>query len=320
MKTSVIVAVYNEEKNISELVVSLISQSVLPHEVIIVDDGSTDNTPDMVKSVNSPLIKYIRIQNSGPAAARNVGWRVSESDICIFTDGDCLPEREWIETLLTPFNNKDVGAAGGTYKTLNIDSTLARFIGFEIAWKYKAVEGEVDAHGSYNLAVRKKVLEEIGGFNEEYRKPSGEDWDLTYKISRICKIIYVPDAVVGHFHPESLWSYLKNQTQRSFDRIKLYKDHPDKKGGDTYTGNIIKYQILLSGAFIPSLAFIYPLFSYSFILPLSIFLFLMGTTLIPFSYIAKGDPQAALYGIPVQLLRNFAWAVGLIKGVLKFGI
>jgi len=322
MTVAVIVAVHNNEKNISQLIEALLQQTRLPDEIIVVDDGSTDKTVEFLERIagSNNKIKIYRQKNAGPAAARNKGFRSAGSDICVFTDSDCVPEPDWIENLLMPFKDKQVAAAGGTYKTLNNNSALARFIGLEIAWRYRNIKGEIDVHGTYNLAVRKSVLEEVGGFNREFPKPSGEDWDLTYKISQKYKIIYVPQAVVGHYHPEKLIAYLKNQERRAFDRIKVYKEHPDKRSSDTYTGPVIKYQILGSAAFLPSLLLLYPWFSFSYSVPLAIFAFLLLTTLPVFFYTADKDLEVSLQSIPVQLLRNFAWLVGLIKGLIKFGI
>ncbi len=322
MKIAVAIGVYNEEKNISNLIDSLLNQTRLPDEIIIVDDGSVDKTPALINQYvkKNSIIKYKAQKNSGPASARNTAWRNAISDICLFTDGDCIPDKNWIERITLPFDNERVGAVGGAYRTLNPDSILAKFTGMEIDWRYRDVKGEVDVHGSYNLAVRRHVLEEFGGFNEAYKKPSGEDWDLTYKISRVYKIVFVPEAVVGHFHPEDFLWYLGNQVQRGLDRVKIYLDHPDRRTGDTYTGKIIKYQVLASGLLIPCSLFFYPLFTGSFMIPISISLFLFLTTLIPFSYFFGKDKIVALYSIPVQLCRNFAWFIGMVKGVFAYGL
>jgi len=322
MLVAVTVGVYNEEKHLRPLLDALVQQTRPPDEIILVDDGSTDNTGAIIRGFaqDRPLVRYFRQENAGPAAARNRAWRNSRGDICVFTDGDCLPEPNWLEEILKPFADGNIGAVAGTYKTLNTDSTLARCIGLEIAWRYREVQGEIDVHGTYNLAVRKKILEEVGGFNEEYREPSAEDWDLTYKISKNHPIIYWPAAVVGHHHPEGFWRYLKNQVRRAYDRVKLYQDHRDKRQGDTYTPGIIKYQILAAGALAPSLILFLPLFPSSFLVPLALVAFLLYTSLLPFPYLFRRDPRAALLSIPVRFCRNFAWLLGLAQGILRFGI
>lgn len=323
MTVAVTVAAYNEEKNIAALINVLAAQTVRPDEIIIVDDGSHDGTVRILQDLATrhPNLKVISQTNSGPAAARNKAWRASKSDICVFTDGDCVPEPNWLENLLKPFTDPKVGAAGGTYKTLNNQSLLARFIGLEISWKYRNITGEIDAHGSYNLAVRRSILEEIGGYDESFRKPSGEDWDLTYKISNKYKMIFVPTAVVGHYHPEDFIWYMRNQSMRAYDRVKLYNVHQNKRSKDVYTPATVKYQILLSGAFVPSLLFLLPVFTSSFsIIPLGIAAIIFLLSLEPFVFYWKRDPAVSFYSVLVQIARNLAWFHGLVLGVIKFGV
>lgn len=322
MRVAVTVGAYNEEKNIAYLIESLLKQTRLPDEIVICDDGSTDKTAKITKSfaVKYPQIKYIYQKNAGPAKARNNAWKSAAADVCVFTDGDCVPEPNWIEELLKPLSEEKIGATAGGYKTLNNHSLLAQFIGYEIKWRYRNVKGEIDACGTYSLAVRKNILEEIGGLNEKYSKASGEDWDMTYKISKKYKLIFVPTAIVGHYHPEKFWWYMKNQIRRAYDRIKVYKDHPDMRSRDNYTPSIIKYQILASGVFLPSLIFIYPFFKYSYVLPIALFLFLFISSLFIFPFLIKRNLPVALISIPVQIARNFAWLIGMVKGIISFGI
>ena len=319
MRVAVVSAAYNEEKHIGHLIESLLAQTRMPDEIVLVDDGSKDSTAEIIEryAKHYSVIRLIRNFNQGPAASRNIAWRAAQTDIAIFTDGDCVPESDWIEKLLKPFTSEKVAAVAGTYRTLNDDNVLARFVGHEIAWRYRDVPAEVDAHGAYNLAVRKNVLGEMNGFDESYKVPSGEDWDLTYRISRKYKILFAPDAIVAHAHPESLGWYLKNQARRGFDRIKLYNDHPEKRSGDAYTGGIAKYQVLAAGLLPPAL-FLLPLRGFC-IVPMVLFLFLFGSCWNSFNFIFKRDPAAAFYGVGVQFARCFAWAWGALKGVLRFG-
>lgn len=320
-KIAVVCAIYNEGKILPRLLDALLVQTRPLDEIVIVDDGSTDDTPEICRRFcgKHPFIKFYYQKNQGPASARNTGWKKANADICVFTDGDCVPEKNWIENLIIPLADEKNGASAGTYKTLNHENALAKFIGLEIAWRYRKVSGNIDVHGAYNLAVRKKILEEMGGFKEDYPKPSGEDWDLTYRISKKYPIIFVPTAIVGHEHPEKLIPYLANQMRRAYDRIKVYRTHPEKISGDVYTGRIIKYQIIAAGLFIPSLFLLLPWFPFGFLIPSTLFLFLAMVTLIPFSYLFKNDPKIAFYGIWIQWLRSFAWFAGALAGFIKFG-
>jgi cellulose synthase/poly-beta-1,6-N-acetylglucosamine synthase-like glycosyltransferase len=318
MRVAVTSAVYNEARNIPRFLDALLLQTRLPDEIVLVDDGSSDETGRLLLEAaeKNPRLRYFHQENKGPASARNKAWKSANADICLFTDGDCVPEPDWIEKLLAPFEDPRVGASAGAYKTRNPESLLARFIGLEIAWRYRNVLGEIDAHGSYNLAVRKSVLEEIGGFKEDYAHPSGEDWDLTYKISKKYKIMFVPEARVAHDHPTDFVWYMKNQMRRGYDRIRVYQDHPDKKNSDTYTGPWVKYQVAAAGLLLLSLAA--RAFFSTGLVSLALFLFLLATSLIPFPYFLRQDPAAAFSGIGIQMARFFAWFWGGMAGLLKW--
>lgn len=317
MRVAVTSAVFNEEKNITRFLEALLAQTRRPDEIILVDDGSRDRTAAVIAdfSARHPFIRCISQENKGPASARNRAWKNASSDICIFTDGDCVPEPDWIEKLLPPFEDPGVGAAAGTYKTLNPGNILARFIGLEIAWRYRNIQGDINAHGSYNLAVRRSLLEEVGGFKEDYPFPSGEDWDLTYKISDRSKIRYVPEAIVGHYHPEDLLWYLKNQMRRGYDRIRVYRDHPEKKRSDTYTGSLVKYQVAAAALWLPAVL-LSDVFLFTAWVPDALLFFLFVTTLIPFPYFMEHDTAAAFASIPIQMIRFFAWAWGAFAGYI----
>jgi glycosyltransferase involved in cell wall biosynthesis len=322
MRVAVTVGVYNEERRVGGLLDALLHQTRPPDEVVIVDDGSTDRTRALAEegARKDARFRILGQENRGPAAARNRAWRSASADVCVFTDGDCVPEPNWIEELLKPLLDPTVGAAGGTYKTINTGSLLARFIGWEIAWRYRNVTGQIQVHGTYNLAVRRSVLEQVGGLDESYPKASGEDWDMTYKISKAHRIIYVPTAIAGHYHPERFWWYMRNQARRAYDRIKVYRNHPERRAGDNYTPAFTKYQIAASGALVPSLVLLYPFFPASRLLPAGLALFLLWTALLPFPYIFGKDKAAAFFSIPVQLARSFAWFAGCVRGVIEFGM
>lgn len=320
MKVAVVSAVYNEEKHIGRLIESLLAQTRCPDEIIFVDDGSKDGTAKVIETYASryTLIRLIRNVNQGPAASRNIAWRHASSEMILFTDGDCVPDLNWVETLLRSFTSEDIAAVAGTYRTLNTNNVLARFVGYEIAWRYRNVRGAIDTHGAYNLAVRRRVLEEMNGFDETYKKPSGEDFDLTYRITQKYKMLFAPDAIVAHSHPESFGWYMKNQVERGFDRIKLYNAHPEKRIGDVYTGKIVKYQVLAAG-FLPFSIFFLPFPVLRWVPGLLCF-FIFLSCLNSFAFIYKQDPPAAWRGVCVQFFRSFAWALGAARGVLRFGV
>jgi len=233
---SVVIPVYNAAKTLSDVLKAVMSQDcqeVL--EVIVVDDGSKDETADIVKSFDG--VRYFYQESSGPAAARNRGAYESKGDIIFFTDSDCIPEKGWISRSIVRFDDESVGAVSGSYGIANSRNVLSRCVHREIIFRHSRIKSTfIRVFGSYNFAIRRSVFEETGGFNESYRHPSGEDNDLSYRIiKKGYRIYFENDSIVRHYHPVSLYGYLKHQFWHGFWRAKLYKDHPGMLKGDDYT-------------------------------------------------------------------------------------
>lgn len=315
-KVSVVVPCFNSEKTLDRCIGALLNQKFSgDFEIVMVDDGSTDSTVEIIKK--NKKIKYIFQKNSGPAKARNNGWKHANGDIVVFTDSDCVPEKDWLKLMISPFGiSNNIGAVGGAYgKTINSESLLASLIGEEIKFRYKNIGKYTDAHGSYSLAIRKNVLEKISGYNEFYPVATAEDWDLCYRIQAAgYKIYFNRKAKVGHHHPAKLVKYLKTQFRHGFYRVRLYKDNPKRVVGDKYSGNA-KYVVVFSGLFL--LFLVLNIFSGKFVLPFLIsFLVLVILNLKLLFFLRK--KKSLLFAFDdfiLQFVRGFAWFFGMIKGV-----
>ena len=231
---SVVIPAYNAERTIAQSVRCAISQRcqrTCP-EVVVVDDGSSDRTAEIAAAEGAVVIRQ---DNAGPAAARNRGFRESHGRFVIFTDSDCLADENWAGRLVEAFEDPQVGAAGGSYAMAN-DGLIASGIHWEIITRHRRFGRYVRALGSYNMAVRREVMEAVGGFDETYPSASGEDNDLSYRICEAgYKLRWVLDATVKHFHTRRLGKYLKEQFRHGFFRARLYSRHRRKISGDDYT-------------------------------------------------------------------------------------
>ncbi|MBL8012392.1 MAG: glycosyltransferase, partial [Candidatus Omnitrophica bacterium] len=233
---SVVVPVFNAETTIAHVVQSLLSQTYPGlTEVILVDDGSTDQTSEILKSF--PEIIYLKQNNAGPAAARNRGATESRGDFILFTDSDCIAHKDWMAQIVDGFKDPRVGAVCGSYGIANPQKILAACIHSEIIYRHRIVMPVYPrAFGSYNVGIRREVFFCVGGFNEYYRQASGEDNDLSYKIINKGWLIYLnKSALVDHFHTTKVVKYLKEQFRHGFWRAKMYGDHPAMARGDDYT-------------------------------------------------------------------------------------
>lgn len=237
---SVVVPTFNSSRTLINTIQACLQQDYPKGEleVIVVDDGSTDDTKEKVGDL--PVV-YLYQRNSGPAAARNTGWRQARGEIIFFTDADCIPQEGWVSKLLRHYDSPYVGAAGGSYGIANPQSLLADCVYQEIVSRHLHMPGSVRALGSFNLSVRREILEKIGGFNTDYKMASGEDNDLSYKILKEgYRLIFDKEARVSHFHPERLGRYLKSQFWHGYWRVKLYLSYPGMIKGDDYS-NLFDY-------------------------------------------------------------------------------
>ena len=234
IEVSIVIPAYNAQQGIARTVEACLKQELpFPCETIVVDDGSTDDTAARVRAWP---VRYLYQENAGPAKARNNGWKAASGGIVCFTDSDCIPRPNWVSALLDGFESDDIAAVAGSYDIGNQESFLARCIHLEIKDRHAKFGREIRAFGSYNVAIRRTVLERTGGFNESYRFPSGEDNDLSYRILKAgYRIAFRGNALVAHRHQERLGHYLAEQFRHGAWRMKLYRDFPDRARGDDYT-------------------------------------------------------------------------------------
>ncbi len=202
-------------------------------EILVVDDGSTDDTARLAAEGGARVVSQ---PNAGPAAARNRGWREAGASRILFTDSDCVPRRDWVRRLAAAVD-ESTPVAGGSYGIANPGNLLAEVIHAEIMWRHARLPREITFAGSFNLGATRAALESVGGFDEGYRSPSGEDNDLSYRLRDAGhRIRFVPDAIVDHHHPTSLRRYLREQARHGEWRVVLYARHPGRVRGDEYAG------------------------------------------------------------------------------------
>ena len=182
---SVVIPAYNSENTIGGCLKSLQEQDYPRenYEIIVVDDGSSDKTKDVISSFHD--VKLITQKNAGPASARNLGASHAKGEVLLFTDADCIPDKNWIKEMTASFSNPEVVGAAGTYRTLNDKSTIARYVGHEIAQRHERMKllENIDFVGTYSAAYRKDVYNAFGGFDTTFRRASGEDPDLSYRMA-----------------------------------------------------------------------------------------------------------------------------------------
>jgi glycosyltransferase involved in cell wall biosynthesis len=215
-KVSVIIPVYNGERDLPELLACLRSQTYPEDRVeyLIVDNGSTDNTAQMLaESVEVRLLRESGIQSS--YAARNCGIRAAVGEILVFTDADCRPESHWLQDLIMPFNQETVGWVAGEIQALPGDSLLERFADRQetLSQKHTLTHHFYPYGQTANLAVRAEVFRAVGLFRPYLT--TGGDADLCWRIQQQTgwQWRFAEMAVVRHQHRRTL-ADLRSQWRR----------------------------------------------------------------------------------------------------------
>src|SRR3989339_227825 len=116
---SVVIPTYNRSKSLKMCLQSLKKQSFKDFEVIVVDDGSTDDTKKSFDSISSSRFRYIKKENGGQSSARNLGVKESVGDIIAFTDDDCVVDVNWLKAVKQSFD-RGYGCVKGRTEVLNL--------------------------------------------------------------------------------------------------------------------------------------------------------------------------------------------------------
>ena len=282
-------------------------------EIIFVDDGSTDATPEI--AARYP-VRLIRGTGQGPGAARNLGWQAAETELIWFIDSDCVAEPDALEKLLPHMNDPHVAGVGGSYANLFPESLVATLIHEEIVARHRRMKREVDFLATFNVIYRRSVLAELGGFNEELKL--AQDAELAYRVRAAGhRLNFELQSRVGHHHPRNLWRYLKTQARQGYYRIKLYRQHPTKISGDSYAGMLDYVQpplalltcVALAGTLMSAGKYVF-----------AVLLIALLITQLPMTWrLLRQHHLRMLHFIWFGSVRALARGIGLAQGVFELG-
>lgn len=241
---SIIIPVYNGARTLGACLAALERQDVANarHEIIVVDDGSTDESVAVAAGYD---VKLLRQAHAGAAAARNHGASQARGDILVFTDADCEPAAGWLQALTAPFADPQVCGARGVYRTRQA-SLVARFSQAEYEEKYSrlARQERIDFVDTYSAAYRHEVFASHGGFDARFLLD--EDQEFSFRLAAAGhRLVFVPDAIVYHHHPATLWHYLVRKVRLGRWKVHVHLRHPARAVRDSYTPWTQKVQILI---------------------------------------------------------------------------
>ena len=250
---SVVVACYNGARTLKLCLDSLERLNYSDYEVILVDDGSVDDTPQI--AALHKRIRYLRQANLGLSAARNAGIKAAKGEIIAFTDADCRADEDWLHYLMGHLLNTRFVGIGGHNLLPPEDSWIAAAVMVSPGGPaHVMLTDQVAEHiPGCNMAFYKSALEEIGGFDPIFRK-AGDDVDVCWRLQqRGYEIGFSPSGFVWHYRRSTFQDYLKQQQGYGEAEALLVRKHPEYfnvLGGSIWQGRI--YSPARSGIMIRS--------------------------------------------------------------------
>jgi len=210
-KASVVVCSYNGAKTLDRCLTSLKEINYPNYEVILVDDGSTDNTQEIAASHN--WVKNVRQENKGLSFARNVGAHASCGDVIVYTDSDCMADPDWLYYLMGTLLSGDYAGVGGPNISPPAENWVQACVSAAPGGPNHVLLTDVVAEHipGCNMAFHRWAFDQVGGFDPEYRK-AGDDVDFCWRLQQSGGVIaFSPAAIVWHYRRFTLQAFRKQQ-------------------------------------------------------------------------------------------------------------
>jgi len=235
MKVSIIIPTYNRKEILKEALRFLFNQRYPKedYEIVVVDDGSTDGTEEMIKSLSSPCrLVYLHQNRKGPHIARNLGIQNARGKIIIFIDSDIFTPPDFINEHIK-FHRRfgDVVISGPTVRTDKLKDVFKdikrRKFRESLAWSGPSLI-------TSNLSVKREFLLKVGGFDEEFVGMGWHDWELGLRLKKLgLKVKRNVEAIVYHYNRKrdlsDIPSLCEKIKERGINAVLYYKKHPSLK-------------------------------------------------------------------------------------------
>ena len=231
---SIVIAAYNEAKVIGATIRSVVDTDYPgPIELIVVDDGSKDQTSEEIRKLAfvDPRIHLLQQTNKGKSAALSAGVAKAKHEILVFLDADTHFDRSTLTQLVQPLEEEKVGAVSGHAKVGNLRSFMARCQALEYTCGFNL---DRRAYTTWNCitvapgaisALRRSALEKVGGFSED---TLAEDTDLTLSLHKEgYRIEYSPHAIAWTEAPETMATLAKQRFRWAFGTLQCLWKHRD---------------------------------------------------------------------------------------------
>jgi cellulose synthase/poly-beta-1,6-N-acetylglucosamine synthase-like glycosyltransferase len=249
---SVVVPVRNGARWLDEVLRAVVAECVdLPHEVIVVDDGSEDASRAIAAAWAGRQVRVIDGPRRGASAAVNAGVRASRFPFIAQVDQDVVVRAGWLSALLDAVAEPDTAAAQGWYVRDPQAPLLARVMALDLEQRYGSIEsGRTDHVCTGNVVWRRAAFDSVGGLDETLGY--GYDNDLSYRLVRSGWRLAICDGARSYHRWRDDWAgYLAQQYGFGYGRLDLLTRHPRRVAGDRVSpGAMMAHPLLLSAALV----------------------------------------------------------------------
>ena len=237
---SVVICTHNGSRTIRECLEGVARLDYPNFEVIVVDDGSTDGTAEMVREYD---VRLVRTENLGLSNARNTGMQAAAGEIIAYLDDDAYPDPHWLQYLAATFVTTNHAGVGGPNLAPPVDGPIAHCVANAPGGPVHVLLSDREAEHipGCNMAFRKARLEAIGGFDPQFRV-AGDDVDICWRLQECgWRLGFHPTAIVWHHRRNSVRAYWKQQVGYGRAEAMLKTKWPEKYNGTgqlTWAGRI----------------------------------------------------------------------------------
>jgi glycosyltransferase involved in cell wall biosynthesis len=237
---SVIVCTHNGARTLRRCLEGIAELRYPRYEVIVVDDGSTDDTAAIAAKFD---VRLISIEQSGLSAARNVGLAAARGEIVAYLDDDAWPDPDWLRFLILAFRTSSHAAVGGPNLPPADDGPIAACVANSPGGPTHVLlsDSEAEHIPGCNMAYRRAVLERIGGFDPQFLT-AGDDVDVCWRLQEAGETLgFHAAAVVWHRRRDSVQAYWRQQVGYGRAEALLERKWPERynrSGHPTWAGHL----------------------------------------------------------------------------------
>jgi cellulose synthase/poly-beta-1,6-N-acetylglucosamine synthase-like glycosyltransferase/peptidoglycan/xylan/chitin deacetylase (PgdA/CDA1 family) len=311
---SIVVPAFNEAQVIESAVRSLAASDYPEVEVIVVDDGCTDRTGQIVQSLGLERVRLLAEENRGKPAALNTGIAAARHGLIVMVDADTVFEPGTLRRLVQPFREERVGAVAGNTKVGNRGRMLGRWqhidyvMGFNLDRRlYDVLQCMPTVPGAIG-AFRRSALDDVGRFSEA---TLAEDTDITIALGRAgWRVVYAEDALAFTEAPSTLSALWRQRYRWSYGTMQAIWKHRRAvlEGGEGRIGRVGIPYLLLFQVLLPLLApliDVFTLYGVVFLDPIVTLAYWLGFNVLLlglaiYAFRLDREPLRPLWAMPLQ--------------------